>query len=467
MPKEIRVRIAPSPTGYLHIGTARTALFNWLFARHNNAKFVMRIEDTDLERSEKRFEDDILEGLKWLGLDWDEFYKQSDRIPIYSKYIKKLLDEGKAFWCYHTEAELEEEKKEQTDNKKLQRHVCSYKKEKVEKRDQPGIIRLAVDEDSTEKIQFEDIIRGHVEFEARLLGDFSIAKDIEVPLYNFAVVVDDYEMDISHVIRGEDHISNTPKQILLQNALGFERPEYAHLPLILGEDRSKLSKRHGATSLIEYESQGYLPEAIFNFLALLGWTTPGDKEILSVNELVELFELNRVHKSGAVFDIKKLDWINSEHFKILSPQEQIKRLLNYLAKQTTVQNIDTDYFFKILPLVSERVKKLSDIAEFDFFFKEPEYDRGLLVWKNKDFEEIKSSLLEVAKIIEKKGTEDKDALRQELDSLGVKLGDRGLAYWPFRVALSGRKASPDPVDIAEILGKQKTLERVKRAVELL
>ncbi len=240
MAKEIRVRIAPSPTGFLHIGTAQSALFNFLFARHNNGKFILRIEDTDLERSEKRFEDDILDGLKWLGLEWDEFYRQSDRTPIYSKYIQKLLDSGKAFWCYHTEEELEEEKRGQVEKKKIQRHVCEYKaKAKSKSKDQnpnvksekkDGIIRLAVDEDSTRKIEFNDLIRGHVEFETRLLGDFSIAKGIEIPLYNFAVVVDDYEMSISHVIRGEDHISNTPKQILTQEALGLEKPEYVHLP---------------------------------------------------------------------------------------------------------------------------------------------------------------------------------------------------------------------------------------------
>ncbi|MEK7153985.1 MAG: glutamate--tRNA ligase, partial [Patescibacteria group bacterium] len=319
MKKEIRVRMAPSPTGYLHIGIARTALFNYLFAKHNNGKFVLRIEDTDLERSEKKFEDDILTGLKWLGLSWDEFYKQSDRIPIYSKYIQKLLDNGRAFWCYHTEKELEQEKIEQSEKKELQRHVCKYKGEKTETGDiKRGIIRLVVDENSARKINFEDIIRGKVEFEERLLGDFSIAKNTETPLYNFAVVVDDYEMDITHVIRGEDHIANTPKQILLQEALGFERPQYAHLPLILGEDRSKLSKRHGAVSLNEYRKQGYLPEAIFNFLALLGFTPPEGKEILSREELVEIFDLVKIHKSGAIFDTRKLDWLNGEYLKKLS-----------------------------------------------------------------------------------------------------------------------------------------------------
>lgn len=465
--------MAPSPTGYLHIGTARTALFNWLFARHNNAKFIMRIEDTDIERSEKRFEDDILEGLGWLGLDWDEFYRQSDRIPIYSKYAKKLLDEGKAFWCYHTEEELEKEKHEQTETKKLQRHVCGYKSKgqnsKAKGEKNGGIIRLAVDENSTKKIEFEDIIRGHVEFEERLLGDFSVAKSVENPLYNFAVAVDDYEMDISHVIRGEDHISNTPKQILVQEALGFEQPQYAHLPLMLGGDRSKLSKRHGATSLNEYKKQGYLPEALFNFLTLLGWTPPDGREILSRNELVEFFDLNKVHKSGAVFDAKKLDWLNGEYIKKLTDGELVDKLIGQLGLfvQADQGDINKDYIFKMLPLVRERIKKVSDISEFGFFFETPAYEKELLIWKSRDEDDVKNSLIGVKNIIEKIGLEDKSLLRAELDKFGKELEDRGLVYWPFRVAVSGQKNSPDPVDISWVLGKEKTLERVEKGIEKL
>lgn len=464
MSSEIRARIAPSPTGYLHIGTARTALFNWLFARHNNAKFILRIEDTDLERSEKRFEDDILEGLKWLGLDWDELYRQSDRIPIYSKYIRKLLDEGRAFWCHHTEEELEEERRGQLENKKLQRHVCKYKKEQpISGVKEGGIIRLAVDENSERKIEFEDIIRGHVEFEERLLGDFSIAKNIETPLYNLAVVVDDYEMDISHVIRGEDHISNTPKQLLLQEAVGFQRPQYAHLPLIFGEDKSKLSKRHGAVSLTEYKNLGYLPEALFNFLALLGWTPPDDREVLSANELIEAFDLNKVHKSGAVFDLKKLDWLNGEYLRQLTDAELADKLIKQLGRE----EVNKDYIFKILPLMRERIKKLSDTSEFNYFFEEPKYEKELLRWKSNDDSKIKDALSKTRKTIEKIGTDERDVLRKELDNLGAKLGDRGLVYWPLRVALTGVQASPDPVDMAWVLGKEKTLGRVSGAIEKL
>jgi glutamyl-tRNA synthetase len=467
MANKIRVRIAPSPTGYLHIGTARTALFNWLFARHNGGKFILRIEDTDLERSEKKYEDDILEGLKWLGLNWDEkVYRQSERIPVYSKYIQKLLDKGRAFWCHHTEEELEKERQEQLDSKTISRHVCKYKFQDASSEIQEGggIIRLAVDENSDRKIVFDDIIRGRVEFEERLLGDFSIAKDVETPLYNFAVVVDDHEMKISHIIRGEDHIANTPKQILVQEALGFGQPQYAHLPLILGKDRSKLSKRHGAVSLGEYQKQGYLPEAMFNFLALLGFTPPEDKEILSREELIDVFDLAKVHKSGAVFDTQKLDWMNGEYIKNLSDKELAGKILEIPNLNFQISKKELT---KVIPLARERMKKLSDISEFDFFFREPEYQKELLLWKDKGFDEVKNSLSEVEKIIEGLGTSDKNKLRQALDELGQKLGDRGLAYWPLRVALTGREASPDPVDIAGVLGKEKTLERVEKAVKKL
>ncbi len=467
MPNEIRVRMAPSPTGYAHIGSARTALFNWLFARHEGGKFILRIEDTDKERSKKEYEEDLLEGFKWMGMDWDEFYRQSDRMPIYSKYIQKLLDEGKAFWCHHSEEELEKERQEQLVKKAIPRHVCGYKikNQKVkDKSEERGIIRLAVNENSDRKIKFHDLIRGGIEFEERLLGDFSIAKDIETPLYNFAAAIDDYEMEISHVIRGEEHIANTPRQILIQEALGFEMPAYAHLPLLLGPDKSKLSKRNGAVSLNEYKKMGYLPEALANFICLLSFTMPDGREIFTMGDLVGVFDLLKVHKSGAVFDMKKLDWINGEYIKRLNNEELAEKILEIPNDKFQMSK---EGLVGIIPLARERIKKLSDISEFGYFFKEPEYDRGLLVWKNKGFEEIKNSLSLAAEIVREKGTEDKNVLRQELDSLGIKLGDRGLAYWPFRIALSGLKASPDPVDIAEILGKEKTLERIGKAVEKL
>lgn len=458
---KIRVRIAPSPTGKLHIGTARTALFNWLFARKNGGEFILRIEDTDLERSAKEYEDDIINGLKWLGLDWDgPIYRQSERLNIYEKYLKELLDSGKAFWCYHSPEELEKESKEQAERREAPRHICEYKKEQIAKskeqiansqsQNERGIIRLKVDENSTRVIRFDDAIRGTIEWEERLLGDFSLAKDLRTPLYNFAVVVDDVEMKISHVIRGEDHISNTPKQILIYEALGMSQPVFAHLPLILGTDKSKLSKRHGATSVMEYKND-YLPEALVNFMGFLGYTY--GKEIIGKEEMAGEFELGKIHKSGAVFDVKKLNWINSQYIKNLSAEE--------FKKAAGAGDIPD----AAVPLITERLEKLSGLADFEYLWKEPEYGKELLVWKNFTFDDIKKSLEESRTIIE--NIEDEKTIRLALDELGKKLGDRGLAYWPLRVALTGKEKSPDPIEIASALGKEEVVKRINRAIEKL
>ncbi len=446
----IRVRIAPSPTGNLHLGTARTALFNWLFAKKHGGEFILRIEDTDLERSEKKFEEDIIKGLKWLGLDWSntEIYRQSERLDIYARNIKKLIDDGKAFWCDHSKEELEMEQKEQTARKEAPRHICGHKNEK---RVSGQIIRLAVDPNSDKKIVFEDKVRGKIEFEERLLGDFSLAKNLKIPLYNFAAVIDDIDMNISHVIRGEDHISNTPKQILIYDALGAKPPVFAHLPLILGPDRSKMSKRHGATSINEYK-QDYLPETMINFMGFLGYTY--SKDIISADEMVQEFEIEKVHKSGAIFDVKKLNWTNSQYVKNLT-SDQFKQLTNLGELPDNA-----------IPLITERLEKLTDVQNFDYFFKEPTYAKELLKWKKADLEKSLETLNEVEKIIEKFDFEKgKDEFRKVMDEFSAKVGDRGLVYWPLRAALSGRDKSPDPVDIAFVLGKEKTLDRIKNAIK--
>src|SRR3989338_10579184 len=371
----IRTRIAPSPTGKLHIGTVRTALFNWLFAKHHAGEFVLRIEDTDLERSSVEFEKNILSGLEWLGLKWNEFYKQSERLDRYEKHLKKILEEKKAFWCYHTKEELEKEKEEQTQKKEAPRHICEHKYVNHESgimNQGAGIIRLKVDENSNRIIHFEDIVRGHIEFEQRVIGDLSLAKDLRTPLYNFAVVVDDYEMKITHVIRGEDHIANTPKQILIAEALGFNLPQFAHLPLILGEDRSKLSKRHEAVNFEEYIKTGYLPEALINFLALLGWSPNNNAEILTKNEIIEQFSLEKVHKSGAIFDIKKLNWLNSQYIKELNDEGLTELVLPFVEKYFGKQ--ERGFILKLAPLFRERLEYLGQVKEFKYFFSEPNYD---------------------------------------------------------------------------------------------
>lgn len=475
--KKIRVRLAPSPTGFFHIGTARTALFNWLFARHYGGKFILRIEDTDLERSKPEFEKDIVHGLRWLGLKWDEFHRQSRRLKIYKKYLRRLLKEKKAFWCYHTEEELEAEKGEQMKKREAPRHVCSHKFEPPINGEKQ-IIRLAVDENSTRLIRFSDLIRGVIEFEQKVIGDLSLAKDENTPLYNFAVVVDDYEMKISHVIRGEDHIANTPKQILIAEALGIESPQFAHLPLILGKDRSKLSKRHGAVSLREYKEWGYLPEALVNFLSLLGWS-PADTlinpagsmveknqtepEIFSRKEIVEKFGLERVHRAGAVFDPQKLNWLNSRYLRKLNNRQFLRLLEPFVKKH--FGRYDRRLTGRALPVFQERLEYFNQIRGFKYLFAPPVYPAELLVWKKSDKQKTLRSLELTLKTIGSR-TEwevfDPEYIRSELDKLAETYfaGDRGEVYWPLRVALSGEQFSPDPVVLMSILGREKFLERI-------
>jgi glutamyl/glutaminyl-tRNA synthetase len=456
-----RVRLAPSPTGPLHIGTARTALFNYLFAKKYGGSFILRIEDTDKERSKKEFEKDILNNIEWLGLKWDELYYQSKRIKIYEKYLKKLLDSGKA-----------------------------YKKE---------IIWF---KNPNKKVIFDDLIRGKIETNSSILGNFSLAKDINTPLYNLAAVVDDYEMKISHVIRGEDHISNTPKQILIYEALGLPIPQFAHLPLILGSDKSKLSKRHGATSLTDYRQQGYLPEALINFMALLGWNPGTDKEIFSLKELIKEFSLEKIQKGGAVFNIEKLDWFNSYYIRQMSLDKLTKLCTPYLIKSglikpnfmteqyppacggysikeeciitETKEKLDPEKLKKIIGLEQERIKKLSEVGELtDFFFKEPKYKSDLLKWRGMTEEETQESLNKLESILSE--IKEKDFIAKKLEKILMaeaekigppagEAGDRGKLLWPFRVAITGRDKSPGPFEIAEILGKEKTLKRIKQAI---
>jgi len=450
--KEIRVRFAPSPTGLFHFGTARTALFNYLFTRQNNGKFILRIEDTDIERSEEKYEKDILDNLKWLGLEWDELYKQSERTEIYQGYLRKLMDSGQAFYCDHTKEELEKEKKEQMEKKHAPRHICDRKGKATK-----GIIRFRSPD---KKVVFDDLIKGKVEFEGSLLGDISIAKNENTPLYNFAVTIDDAEMKISHIIRGEDHISNTPKQILIQEALGLNPSQFAHLPLILGPDKSKMSKRHGSVSMREYKEEGYLPEALINFMVLLGWNPGTEKEIFSLEELIKEFSLERVHKGGAIFNIQRLDWINGQYIKNMDTNELTEKCLPYLPKETELK-----FAKKIVALEKERIKKLSQIGELtEFFFKDKlEYDPELLIWKRMSLKEVKNNLEILEKEFSKTEDFDQKSLEDLLTSLREKHGT-GELLWPLRVALSGQSSSPGPFEIMEILGKEKSLKRIKEAI---
>jgi glutamyl-tRNA synthetase len=516
-PGEVRVRFAPSPTGFLHIGGARTALFNFLFARKNNGVFVLRIEDTDKERWKLEYEKDIIESLKWLGIEWDEGpdvggdygpYRQSERGEFYKKYLKKLLDEGKAYYCFCSPEELEAERQYFLSIGQPPRYSGKCRDlpketlEKYLKEGKPCVIRFKV---TPKKVEFEDLIRGKIEFDMSLSGDFVIAKDFYSPLYNFACVVDDFEMKISHVIRAEEHISNTPKQILIQEALGFPRPYYAHIPLILGPDRSKLSKRHGATSILEYKKQGYLPEALVNFMAFLGWNPGGDREFYSMASLIKEFSLEKVQKAGAVFNIKKLDFLNGFYIRQKSPERLTELCIPYLIEDglITPEFRETQYppayggkeivtFYKItetgeeihfetlkniVEIYQQRLKKLSEISELaDFFFKkELKYPKELLRWKDMKEEEVLKAIDNLENLLPKIKDWTKENLEKVLmeearkfaESIGREAGDRGYLLWPLRVVLTGKEASAPPFEIAEILGKEKTLERLKNAKEII
>ena len=467
--KEIRVRIAPSPTGFLHVGTARAALFNYLFAKNNGGKFILRIEDTDLERSDKKFEKDIIDSLKWLNILWDEGpFRQTERIPTYTQYLDKLLKENKAYYCFCSEEELEAIRQDQLSrglapkyNGKCQNLSQEEARERLTQ-SEPAIIRFRARE---KKISFTDLIRGKIEFDTSLIGDFAIAKNLVTPLYNFAVVVDDFEMKISHVIRGEDHIPNTPKQILLQEALDFPQPKYAHLPLILGPDKSKLSKRHAAISVANYKEEGYLPEALVNFMAFLGWNPGTDKEIYSLEALAQEFSLDRVQKAGAIFNLKRLDYLNGFYLRRKSLDELTELCAPYLPKA------DKETLKKIVGLHQERLKKLSEIKELtDFFFQDKlNYDKELLRWKDTDDQRMAESLDKLEKLLSEISERNwaKENLEKILMKETEKTGDRGLILWPLRVALTGKKASAGPVEIAEILGKEKTLTRLQEARTLI
>jgi len=489
----IRVRFAPSPTGLFHIGGVRTALFNYLFAKKNNGAFVLRIEDTDLERSKKEFEENIFESLKWCGIEWTEGpdiggkygpYRQTERTEIYEKYLKQLLKENKAYYCFCTSEELESKRQDQMSRgvaPKYDGKCSSLTSDEIEKNlaeNKKSVIRLRIPE---KKIVFDDIIRGRVEFDSALIGDFVIAKNLKTPLFYLAGVIDDYEMKITHVIRGEEHISNTPKQILIQEALGFEKPIYGHIPLILAPDRSKLSKRHGATSATEYRKMGYLPEALVNFLAFLGWNPGGEREIFSLDALVKEFSLENVQKAGAIFNQKRLDFLNGFYIRQKSLSDITEACIPYLVEKGLINNsyqavetgekISFELMEKIIGLHQTRIKRLDEIApSTDYFFKKDlGYPKELLKWQNMTWPEVSSSLDELEKILSGIGEENWNLtnLQNVLQLEAEKLPNRGYMLWPLRAALTGKESSAGPFEVAEALGKEKVLQRIKEAINLI
>ena len=394
--KEVVTRFAPSPTGFMHMGSVRTALFAYLFARQNGGKFILRIEDTDKERSKKEFDDAILDAMKWLGLGYDEIYRQSERSAVYRKNIEKLLKEGKAFISKETASPTTPSVGTDTPPR------AGGEGKRAE------VIRF---KNPNKKVKFTDLIRGDIEFDTTELGDFVIAKSIDEPVFHLAVAIDDYEMGITHVIRGEDHISNTPRHILIFEALGAPTPTFVHLPLVLAPDRTKLSKRkHGEiVSLEYYRKLGYLSDAIINFMALIGWNPGDDREIFSLSGLVKVFDLSKVQKGGAIFNMEKLNWFNKQYLQKLKPEQVLIRLKSFVPANRFPTND------RLAELMVERVSALGelqalvDAGEFDYFFSDPMYDKSALLWKGKgDYEKVKTRLEAVKKILEDSLTETFD-----------------------------------------------------------
>ncbi len=440
---EVITRFAPSPTGHFHIGGVRSALYNYLFARSNGGKFILRSEDTDPERSKKEYEDEFLAVFSWLGMEHDEFFRQSDRKEIYKKYLEDLIARDVAYISKETPTE-EGQRSE--------------------------VIRLR---NAGKDITFNDIILGDITFNTKELGDFIIARDIESPLYHFTVVVDDMEMKITHVIRGQEHISNTPRQILIQEAIGAQRPLYAHIPLILGKDKSKLSKRDPeVVPAIEYQDQGYLPEAILNFMALIGWNPGTDEEVFTKEALVGQFKLDKVQKGGGVFNVEKLNWINKEHLKKLTEQqigEYVKKFIPHDFAEENAQYLD-----KIIPVIFERIsngveiKELIEASEFAFLSSNLSLQKDTLNWNGKQDSSVTAthlnSLIEILASIENFET---DAIKSSVMEYADKEEKRGAVLHPMRYALSGQDKSPDPFTIASILGKEETIKRLNEALKIL
>lgn len=494
---EVRVRYAPSPTGRLHVGGVRTALFNYLFAKKFQGKFILRIEDTDQDRSSKENESEIFEALSWMGLIWDEGpiinsnqyagdygpYRQSKRGNIYKKYIEKLLLSGAAYYCFCSKEDILAERQYQIGRGEAPKYnkICEgISKEESSRRQNSGekpVIRLRM---PIKKIIFNDLIRGNIEVNSNTIGDIVIAKDINAPLYNLAVVIDDFEMRITHVIRGEDHITNTSKQIIIGEALNLPIPSFAHLPLVLGTDKSKLSKRHGDVSAIDYQKKGYLPEAMLNFLALLGWNPGTEKEIYSLLSLIDDFSIDKIQKAGAIFNIKKLENFNSYYIRQKNIRDLTQDCIPYLIKSGLIvkdnnqfksidsgESIDINFIERAIAAYQERLKILSEISDFiDFFFKDKiEFDREFLLWKDMTQLELKQSLDTVYDLLSNIKNEDwnRDNISKILLVKAEEMKNRGVLLWPLRVALTGKKASAGPFEVAEILGKKKTLKRIKDA----
>jgi glutamyl-tRNA synthetase len=481
-----RVRFAPSPTGHLHIGGARTALFNYLFARHTGGDFILRVEDTDRERSTSEAVRHIIDGMRWLGLDWDEGpeaggnhgpYFQTERLEIYKEHADRLLASGKAYYCFCTPDELAAKREAAQKAGLPPKYDKSCREMPADQAmaradTEPRVVRFAIPE--TGEIVIDDIVKGEVVFQTQLLDDFVILKSDGMPTYNFAAVVDDYLMEITHVIRGDDHISNTPRQILLYQALEFGAPpKFAHMSMTLGPDGARLSKRHGATAVIDYKTQGYLPDALVNYIAFLGWSPGTTKEVFTRDELIKEFTLERVGKSANIFDYSKLLWMNGEYIRMKPLDELLPLVMPFLIEAGYASDDMSDtqaaYVKAVVGLEQERLKLLTEIAGATSYFFTDDFEYDESAWQKIMTQEHTLSYLTDLKgkleTIEPYNAEAIESMMREM------AGERGLktaqAFHPLRVAASGRMQGPSLFHMAEVMGRDRVTERVQRALDKL
>ena len=478
---EVRVRIAPSPSGNLHVGTARTALFNYLFAKKHGGKYVLRIEDTDLDRSSQAYIDNIYDSLKALGLNWDEGpdvggqygpYQQSERFDIYPKYAQKLIEAGYAYECFCTQEELEAEKEESIKNKKAHmysgkcRDLSEEEKAKLRAEGRKPSIRFRVPEGET---AFDDLVKGHLHFDNALIGDFVIMKSNGTPTYNFAVVIDDMEMKISHIIRGEDHISNTAKQIMIYEALGAQIPEFGHLGMILAPDRSKLSKRHGATAVSEFVEKGYLTEALVNFVALLGWSPSDGQEIKTLDEIAADFRIGEVSSSNSIFEYDKLNWMNGQYIKKMDLAKLTELVKPYLSCYDLSEYTE-EQLQRIVAITREPITILSELTnDTKYFFGNEVEVEAEVKEKVLDGEAAKKVLPYILENeLDKWAFDDEEKLHDQLGELRNYFKEQGIkpkeTMWAIRAAVTGRTHGADMVAVLVLLGKDKIASRIKAAL---
>ncbi len=490
----VRTRFAPSPTGFLHVGGLRTALYSCLIAKQNNGKFILRIEDTDQKRFVEGGVENILRSLAWAGIAPDEGvtmgsngevvqtgdkgpYIQSERLELYKKYADELIEKGHAYHCFCTPERLAELREYQQKNKLptgYDGHCRSIDAADAHKRaaaGEPHVIRMKMPKEG--ETVFADLIHGEVRFKNELVDDQVIIKSAGFPTYHLAVVIDDHFMEITHIVRGEEWLSSTPKHIQLYKYFGWEVPQVAHLPLLLNADKSKLSKRQGDVAVADYADKGYLPEAMVNFVAFLGWNPGTEKELFTLDELVTDFKLEKINKAGAVFNLEKLDWYNQQYMRTLPTEELVKRALPFLGKDSVIKenlaNWDAGRLGQALNLEKERVTTLGELPEaIRFVFQLPDYDKNLLIWKKSSLEELKNILPKLAKYLNTKSIQpwNKEVLQSAIGEWISSNGYmNGSVLWPLRVALSGHQNSPGPFEIAEVLGQEEVKRRINVALE--